>query len=197
MRRRAITVRELVVVVALIALVAAGSFPFIRHAWRERQEQLGRELADAIRDASVDQIEALLARRADVNWRGPYSRTPLQTAVWMGRTGVAEVLLAHGAHVNVTAASGETPLHWVAHRGHTELVELLLAHGADPDATTVHGQTPLHLAAANGFTDVAESLIAHGADVNATDSHGVTPLGQARIADDAMRPLLEKHGATE
>ena len=165
-------------------------------------------LHEAVKNQDETQIEALLAKGADVNAKDENGRTPLYMS---GSKYVAEVLLARGADVHARDENGQTPLHWAARRNpgaaevllargaeinakdnkgisplhvtafsdRQDIAEVLLARGADVHARNENGQTPLHVTAFSGARSVAELLLAKGADVNARNNGGETPLEMA------------------
>lgn len=137
-------------------------------------------LFDAITQGDKAEVEALLAKGADVNVKNSdryMGMTPLHKAAF-GWKDIAKLLLAKGADVNARNVFGATPLHNAAgvSGGQRDIVELLLANGADVNARDQYGWTPLHSAANSGQKDVVELLLAKGADIDAKNGLGKTPL---------------------
>ena len=151
-------------------------------------------LHEAARAGDKAQVEALLAKGADVNAKDNSGGTPLHRAANEGRKDVVELLIIKGADVNAKAKDGQTPLHRLASAGRKDVVELLIIKGADVNAKANNGWTPLHRAAYYGEKDVAELLLAKGADVNAKDNDGETPLLWAAMEGqkDIVELLLAK-----
>lgn len=96
MPRKGMTVRELLVVVVVIAAVAVAVYPFAQRAWQKRQERLDRELCDAARHRDTDEVRRLLLRGADVDAKDDRGKTPLRLAEERGHTSLAALLKQHG-----------------------------------------------------------------------------------------------------
>ena len=152
-------------------------------------------LHDAAFDGDVSEVEALLAKGADVNAKD-YGWTPLHEAARYGHVAVVKVLLSKGAEVNAKNQVGWTPLHMAAQMGHVAVVKELLTKGADVNAKNQVGETPLDKAAQMGHVDVVKALLTKGADVNAKDKHGLTPLHTAaQMGRVAVVKMLPSKGA--
>ena len=152
-------------------------------------------LHEAARKGDKAEVEALLAKGADVNAKDKSGNTPLHVASENGKKDIAELLLDKGADVNARGEYGKTPLHSPSGNDKKDIVELLLAKGADVNAKATDGRTPLHWAASFGTTkDVAELLLSKGADVNAKIPDGRTPLHWAAYlgTKDVAELLLAK-----
>jgi len=132
-------------------------------AWASTKDALGAmPLHWAALKGQKEEVELLLANKADVNARNNAGETPLLWASYMGHKGMVELLLANKAEINARDGSGATPLHAAAQFGYNYLAELLLASNADINAKNNVGETPLHFAAAFGHQDVVELLRKHG-----------------------------------
>lgn len=157
-------------------------------------------------------VEALLARKVNLNCLDSYGMTPLHNAVRHERKDCAEALLAHGADVNVREGDGpgrlgtygpprgQTPLHMAASDGTKEMVETLLVRGADANVKTTGGDTPLTLAMRSERkgknSDVVDLLLAHKADINARGDGGKTTLVFALLGGDKkLAEILLSKGA--
>lgn len=135
---------------------------------------------------SLETMQLLIQRGADVTARNNNNLTPLHLASARGRTKSMELLIQHGADVNARDKENSTPLHlamtddfvWLGFMKKTrvEAVEVLLQCGADVNARNNSNSTPLHLASSLWGTTSMERLIQHGADVNASDKDNSTPL---------------------
>ena len=156
---------------------------------------------------SVEIINALIDKGADVDAKTPGGETSLFLSAWRGDLVIVNNLLARGANVNVRMKNGETPLIRVTHpticKHRKEVIKALIVHGADVNAKTdlklSAGYTPLIQAAWGGATEVAALLLERGADVNAGLRDGQTPLtfaaGQGKGFPEIVLLLLEKGAA--
>jgi len=138
--------------------------------------------------------------------------TPLQYAVWHGRTKIADLLVSHGAELDVFSAAalgkvevlselisrdpakvgakgprGQTPLHWAA-RG------LLMRRVPSKDARVLHRTPPVP--SGRDSSRAVELLLSKGAAVNAPDPSARTPLHEAAWGgQDTVVDLLVDAGA--
>lgn len=189
---------------------------------RRTYKSAARDWDDAVRDGNLGQVQALIARGANVN------SGALPTPAARGRRDVVEVLIRCGAQIDRIDSQGRTPavvamqedhrsiveylvsvgaavnLHLAAYLGDTAKAQSLIDSGADVNARDGNGWMPLHYAASHGQREVARLLIAAGADPNAEaqDKHypedvvGGTALHLAvRGTDQKMIELLLKGGA--
>lgn len=131
---------------------------------QEGQDELNKELLDAVKKESQKMVKGLLDRGARVDAVDGSGRTPLHRAALWNRTGLARLLMTRGAEVDAVDLHGYTPLLLAAYWSKIDMVRLLLDLGAAVDAVNVDGQTPLTQAAISGKTDVARLLILRGAD---------------------------------
>jgi ankyrin repeat protein len=126
-------------------------------------------LVQAVRAGDAAAVQALIARKADVNAAEPDGMTPLHWAVHRGDGATADRLIRAGARVQAATRYGVTPLYLACTNGDAALVERLIGAGADPNVPMPDGETPLMTAARNGTVAVLKTLLAHGADVRATE----------------------------
>ncbi len=156
---------------------------------------------------SLNEVKALLAAGADVNYVNRFDDSALRAAIDKNRLDIAALLLEAGADVHQDIGDslgrqrGNTilmdALRQYFHFGDIKSIELLLRFGADPndknslyydsycDENTVFkctfaGYTPLTLAAKQGWQEVVETLIAHGANPFLTRTDGKTAAEIAR-----------------
>lgn len=141
---------------------------------------------------SLDVLEQLLAKGADVNAANRRRSTPLHWAIH--DESKVRLLLARGAGVNVKQAEGRTPLFQASMLGNgLGVMTMLLEKGADPNAATAAGLTPLMAAANRGDEAAIKLLVDRKAAVNARSGSGATALiaaaGSGRPG--AVRMLLD------
>jgi hypothetical protein len=134
----------------------------VQYTVNEEPQRNGEALCRAARQGDLEEVERLVAEKADVNLPGPAGRTALHFAAELGHVEVIRALLAHGADVSARDDAGCMPLHLAAEAGHRDVIEALLAAGADVNATDLQGRTPTGLAVQNGHEEVAELLCQHG-----------------------------------
>lgn len=112
---------------------------------------------------TIEMLEFLIGKGADVNSMTKLRRTALTKACWMGRTDSVRILLKH-PHILIDhkANDDRTALHmsvWGCYGGMyqkkmgsnpkdcPDCARLLLEAGADPNSRDIKGKTPLHTAA--------------------------------------------------
>lgn len=112
-------------------LVVAGLIIKVRQRLRQSALTAGQGLLSATERGDIEQIQALLAKRVEVNARNAQGWTSLHVAAAGGDIAVVELLLRHGADVNVQSHVGATPLdHAITYSQKRAVVALLEAHGA-------------------------------------------------------------------
>ena len=110
----------------------------------------GERLYHAVRLGEVDHSRALIAAKADVDYRGPkFGNTCLMVAASRGFLQVARVLIAGGAAVDAVDKFGWSAMHHASKVGQLPIVHLLFASGADHSIVNKHGKTPLDLGASD------------------------------------------------
>ena len=133
-------------------------------------------------------VQALLAKGADPNWKDRDGRTALHAAAGIGAVETVRLLLEAGAKLNQRDVEGNTPLHFASDLasprlptlGSTVTIGLLLHAGANPNIANDGGRTPLHLAAGSYTRPGAiPALLGAGANPNRKDRDGNTPLHAA------------------
>lgn len=157
----------------------------------------------AAKFGTVEIIDLLLAKGADLRLANHKSFTPLEKAVHRepGKKAFSEKekseqiarvekLLDAGA-LSELAASGKSlayPLIVAAESGDLDMMKLLHKHGALVTGNR-HGKTALGHAVTNMNMDMIEWLVAQGADIN-DDTDGKSPL--ARMVSEAMNASSNK-----
>jgi len=176
------------------------------------QQQLGDKLLGAISTGNAAEVEALLNRGANPEYRHQNSRnTPLMEVAEKGKTEIVKVLVNHGAKLDPQGTfHGNTPLILAALHGHLEIVKILVEHGANINVnSTTHGHgsllsgegigppdpIPLGSAAQGGHTDIIEYLISKGAKIDGADGSSYTPLMWAAETGgpETVKALLRHH----
>lgn len=87
------------------------------------------------------EVESLVAQRADVNSDDKEGDTALHYAAFAGNSAVVAELLKRGARVNVYSDEHGTALMVAATQGHWNIAKELVVAGADPYASNYDGVT--------------------------------------------------------
>ena len=120
-----------VIVIGLGSLGAVVVLLAIRQCQRQAAQRAGQVLLQATEAGDVLQMEALLAKGAEVNAKNAHGWTPLHVAAAGGDPAVVALLLKHGANVHAQSYIGTTPLDNATTRGGRQaVIDLLLAQGA-------------------------------------------------------------------
>jgi ankyrin repeat protein len=147
-------------------------------------------LADAAQRQDKQAVQALLAKKADVNATQPDGATALHWAAYAEDVDTTAALLRAGAKVDVRNNYGVSPLALAAKNGNARIIDLLMKAGADPNDKINFlnaDETPLMHAARAGSLDAVNMLLLAGAQVNAREGwNGQTALHWA---------AAEGHGA--
>ncbi|KAL2835312.1 ankyrin repeat-containing domain protein [Aspergillus pseudoustus] len=154
-------------------------------------------LYNAAKSGTLNSLQLLLRRDADVNARGGEYGTPLQAAASMHNYEVVKLLLAHGADVNAQEGILGSALQIAAYNGDADIVRLLLDNNADVNSqsNTKFG-TALHAAAYEGREEVVSLLLSREADVNIQGGvHGSALQAAAYTDRRAIVKLLIANGA--
>ena len=156
------------------------------------------------RPALLQNVEAAIQNRADVNERGPHkARTPLHQAAYCGYKDVCECLINNGANVALTDEDGCTPAHLAANAGHVDVCKYLIEQaGANPNTVDSKGKSLLLQAAQDDKLPVIKYLInEQKVNVNQSDNSGETCLhliiGSSNYAHtlESLKYLIEEVGA--
>lgn len=131
-------------------------------------------------------VAALIAAKADVNYRNNAGDTPLYFAV-------ADVIAKESPGFDLFMSMEITYLD----TPETVAIRALMAAGADPDLASIYGmgETPLHAAVTWENTDAVKTLVELGASTSIKNSHGQTPEDIERgksSADPAILDVLKK-----
>ncbi len=132
-------------------------------------------------NGSIEVIELLLEKDADLRAIDVDGDTPLHWAAFAGHQVVVELLIAAGAEINRKNKKDRTPLEYAVRRGHTNVVDLLLAKGAKIPLTGDKRRTLLHCAAANGQNGLVTLMISKGVNILSRSNDGGTLLHNAAM----------------
>ena len=148
------------------------------------------EIADAAMRGDMAAVQALLAKKADVNAPQNDGSTALHWAAYRGDPKLANLLIRAGANVKAATREGVTPLWLASVNGDAAVLGALLEGGADPNEKLPLGRTPLMIASRTGNVGAMSVLLDRGADPNARETlRGTTPLMWA--ADEAHAPAVQ------
>eukprot|EP00033_Pygsuia_biforma_P000367 GCRY01000441.1.p1 GENE.GCRY01000441.1~~GCRY01000441.1.p1 ORF type:complete len:947 (+),score=270.54 GCRY01000441.1:248-2842(+) len=101
----------------------------------------------AIANNHLSILEALLAKKANMEIKNKAEQTPLLLAVALGQTTMILRLLEAGANLSdIRDCDGNGALHVAVKNGHQHLVDALIDYGLNIDEVSAKGQTPLHVA---------------------------------------------------
>lgn len=127
--------------------------------------------------SSVDCLEYLVTRKADVNETDEAMQTPLFYACGAGQAKMILRLLELKAKADHADKAGRTPLCCLARTNSDAIcVDHLISHKADPNQADHYGQTPVFHSSKVGQAGMIRILAKKGADVNHCDSYGQTPV---------------------
>ena len=147
-------------------------------------------LADAAQRQDKQAVQALLAKKTDVNATQADGATALHWAVYAEDAETTASLIRAGANVNVKNNYGVSPFAVAAKSGNANIISQLMKAGADPNDALNYinsSETPLMHAARAGSVDAVRVLLLAGAKVNARENwNGQTALHWA---------AAEGHGA--
>jgi ankyrin repeat protein len=134
----------------------------------------------AVEHKSLPMLEAILARKPDLEARDRNGNTALAQAIQAGEKKLAEKLIQAEADVNARVQGNVdfSMLHLAVWKGRPDVVELLLTNKAQVNVVNNRGQTPLDLAKEMGrdprqgngfaFEEIAGLLVKYGADEDFT-----------------------------
>ena len=147
-------------------------------------------LADAAQRQDKQAVQALLAKKADVNATQADGATALHWAVYADDAETTASLIRAGATVNVKNNYGVSPFAVAAKNGNANIIGQLMKAGADPNDALNYinsSETPLMHAARAGSAEAVRLMLLAGAKVNARENwNGQTALHWA---------AAEGHGA--
>lgn len=123
-------------------------------------------------------VQYLIQNKASLDAFDRFGRTPLQDALDMGHTKIAQILRIGGATVtNPALARTLCSAAAIADFDALKTVELT---GGNLGCSDYDGRTAMHLAASEGQLKVVQWLIERGVRCNPRDRWGGTPIDDAR-----------------
>jgi len=159
---------------------------------------MNKLLLQSAEKGHLEQVKALLKKRADVNAKDQNGQTALMAAAARGHLEMVKLLIDKGADVNATDENGRTALMEAAMSGKLQIVEILNDKGLHANAKNKDVPTVVMAAEWGKNLEIVKLLIGKGADVNTKAKNGDTALklaknkGHTRIVE-----LLKAHGAQE
>ena len=146
---------------------------------------------------SPDTFQWLMDKGADVNIRGGYYTSALETACRWGQAGFALSLLEHGADPNIYGGFYGCPLQAACHNGLVEVVKRMLFQGADLQWTGGNYHSCLIAAAVWGREEVVGVLLEAGLKDNLFGSAWDNALQAAAAGgfDSIVKELLQRAGS--
>jgi len=176
---------------------ARGKKESSRAGWFTRLTTNKKALINAVQAGNVTEVERLLDKGADLEWRNSVGCWPLALAARLGDQNMVELLLEAGALVDSKSKMRHrTPLSFAASSGHVPVVEILLRHKAAVNAPDCYYRTPLSFAAGDGHKVVVELLLENGAAIDFKDFEDRTPLSYAVVnGHQAVVELLLQENA--
>jgi bla regulator protein BlaR1 len=173
----------------------------------------GERLIDATEQEDLPEMERLLKKGADVNYRGESSWTPITKAAAWNKVYATKLLLAHGADPNSVHLPG-----WdysgICLTSKPEIADMLLKAGGNINATLYKRNVHImDYAVTFGATDMVKWYIAHGVDPTKVQSdtpdetflfsadnaeiaeiliqHGVDPKAKTKDGSTALHQVCE------
>lgn len=171
MKALALRLFSLAVVCAAVSLpVAHAGLADANVTERDSDGQTALHKAAVYDWGSLADMQALVARGADLHAVDKDGFTPLHLAAMSGFTDKVRFLLEKGARFNTATKQGTLPLHLAAERRRTDtaLLELLMGPPTNRviNAQDKESRTPLFRAVDADNVETVVWLLAHGADAN-------------------------------
>ncbi|SCV49926.1 related to Ca2+/calmodulin-dependent protein kinase Ibeta2 [Fusarium fujikuroi] len=142
-----------------------------------RSPELSSSLHEAAQRGYYDQMIILLRRRrATIEDKDDFGRTPLILAAAEGHMNTASLLLIHGANMEAFDHSNYTPLMAASDQDRTSMVAMLVRYNADVWARDIEGNTSMSLASRKGHLGTVVCLCTRNGLVNTPNNSGETPL---------------------
>ncbi|WJX58916.1 hypothetical protein P8452_44321 [Trifolium repens] len=142
--------------------VAGGNIPCDEEQHVDDVEH-GELVLEASRQGNVRELESLLRRGVNFNYRDNYGLTPLHAAAFKGHKDVVLMLCKAGLDLECEDNEGHVPLHMAVESGDIETVKIFVEKGVNLNAMNKRGVTPLYMAKVWGYEDVCKLLVSKGA----------------------------------
>ena len=112
-----------------------------------------------------DLVEYLLEKKAKINKKDKFKRTPLIHAIRGGHYKLVSYLLWRGADFEQADSSNNTPLHYACSSGFKNIVEILIKAGANPNPSNDWKYTALEIGFVKNHFGIIKYLLNY-VDVN-------------------------------
>ena len=120
--------------------------------------QAASPVADAAARGDRTAVQALIAKKADVNAPQADGATALHWAVFKSDKELVDALIRAGANPSAANRAGSTPLWLACVNGDAAIIKALLVAGADPNEKLPLGRTPLMTASRTGNVEAMKVL---------------------------------------
>ncbi|KAI9141784.1 ankyrin repeat-containing domain protein [Paraphysoderma sedebokerense] len=147
---------------------------------------------------SLELVDFILSKGADLNALDVCSNTALHLAAENGHLSIVKVLVEKGLSVMARNEEGCIPLHLACENGWNDCVRYLISKGASVNVKNKNEDTPLHDACRLNSIEVASYLVEHGANIFSPDCDGDTPLGWSSFfGNEDLASFLASKGGIE
>ena len=146
----------------------------------------------------VTEIDRLIERGADVNFRNVEGYTPLFFAVYYNKLETVKALLAHSPTLDYFyfTTTSETALLIAVKMNYLDIAEALIRAGAQIDLADSKGAAPLHYASLYGYAEMTDMLLYYDAQINLKTDDGFSVLHTAIYSGYVdITEMLIKNGA--
>jgi ankyrin repeat protein len=128
-------------------------------------------------ETSVESIEALLNKGANVNSENCFGETPIFFAAYYQHLAVVKTLLeTNRVDINKRNKDLKTVLFTAVENSDLETVKIFLKAGAKVNLLSQDGESPLLIAARHGAVEIVKLLLESGADVNLANDPEYLPV---------------------
>jgi ankyrin repeat protein/beta-lactamase regulating signal transducer with metallopeptidase domain len=154
----------------------------------------GERLIDATQNEDLPEMDRLLKKGVDINYRGESSWTPVTKAAAWNKTRAMKFLLDHGADPNSVHLPG-----WdytaICLTSKPEIADMVLAHGGHLNATLYkRGVHIMDYSVTFGQTDMVKWYLAHGVDPTKVQADGPDKTFLFDAGNPEIAELLIQHG---